>query len=519
MNSHRVGRVGGILVVAVAVSVVLAAAIAGPGAGAGRKPGVAAASGRPNIVFVLTDDLAWNLVTPRFMPHVMQLERQGETFQDYVVADSLCCPSRTSIFTGLFPHDSGVFTNQGTDGGYYAFTHHKPDLETRTFAVATKRAGYLNSMMGKYLNGYGEPVMTRHVPPGWSDWHVAGNAYPEFNYELNENGTVVHYGAGPPPAANAANYLTDVLAARARAFIDRAAGARKPFVIEVATFAPHSPFTPAPRNANDFRGLRAPRDPSFNAGNVNPPDWLGTRKQLTPSQVAKIDAEFRMRAQAVQAVDQLLAQVEAELAARGLAGNTYIVFSSDNGYHMGQHRLLPGKETAFDTDIRVPLIIAGPGVPQGRIVSKVVQNTDLYPTFVQLSGRTPRPTIDGHSLMPLLHPRRGGPPLKWPTVALIEHHGPSDVSDPDFENGEAGGNPAGYEAIRLSNRQLGNAVYVEYKRTRKREYYNIDQDPFERNNTYTRLSASKRAQLHHLLVGLEHCHGATACWFAADPQQ
>ena len=95
-----------------------------------------------------------------------------------------------------------------------------------------------------------------------------------------------------------------------------------------------------------------------------------------------------MRAQAVEAVDQLLAKVEAELAARGLARNTYIVFSSDNGYHMGQHRLLPGKETAFDTDIRVPLIIAGPGVPQGRIVSKVVQNIDLYPTFVQLSGRT-----------------------------------------------------------------------------------------------------------------------------------
>ena len=506
------------LVIAVVVGVVLAAVIAESGARAGPKPGVAAASQRPNIVFVLTDDLAWNLVTPKFMPNVTQLERQGETFLDYIVADSLCCPSRASIFTGLFPHDSGVFANQGTSGGYYAFTHHKPDLETRTFAVATQRAGYLNSMMGKYLNGYGDPAMTAHVPPGWSDWHVGGNAYSEFNYDLNENGTVVHYGAGPPPAANAANYLTDVLAARATAFIDRAASAHRPFVMEVATFAPHSPFTPAPRNASDFPGLGAPRDPSFNTNNVNPPDWLGTRKNLTRRQVAKIDEEFRMRAQAVEAVDQLLGKVDAELAARGLARNTYIVFSSDNGYHMGQHRLLPGKETAFDTDIRVPLIIAGPGVPQGRIVSNVVQNTDLYPTFVQLSGRTPSPAIDGQSLMPLLHPRRGGSPLKWPTVALIEHHGPSDVSDPDFENGEQGGNPASYDAIRLSNRQFGNVVYVEYKRTGKREYYNIDKDPFERNNTYKRLSTSRRSQLHSILLGLENCHGATACRAAADPQ-
>ena len=199
MNGRRIGRGRGILVVVVVVGVVLWGVIAGSGASAGHKRGVTTASGRPNIVFVLTDDLAWNLVTSRFMPHVMQLERQGETFRDYIVADSLCCPSRTSIFTGLFPHDSGVFTNQGAHGGYYAFTHHKPNLETRTFAVATQQAGYLNSMMGKYLNGYGEPTMTTHVPPGWSDWHVGGNAYPEFNYDLNENGTVVHYGAGPPP--------------------------------------------------------------------------------------------------------------------------------------------------------------------------------------------------------------------------------------------------------------------------------------------------------------------------------
>jgi N-acetylglucosamine-6-sulfatase len=184
---------------------------------------------------------------------------------------------------------------------------------------------------------------------------------------------------------------------------------------------------------------------------------------------------------------------------------------------MGQHRLLPGKETAFDTDIRVPLIIAGPGVPRGKVVSHVVQNVDLYPTFVQLAGSRPVGSVDGRSLLPLLH-RAAGAAVTWPTVALIEHHGPSDVSDPDFENGELGGNPSAYEAIRVSDPQLGNAVYVEYERTGKREYHNIDQDPYERDNTYKLLSASTRAWLHTTLTRLERCHTAAACWAAADPR-
>jgi N-acetylglucosamine-6-sulfatase len=487
-----------------------------PGLSVGAKPRTAVA--RPNIVFVLTDDLAWNLVTPRFMPHVVDLEKRGETFTNYFVSDSLCCPSRTSIFTGLFPHDSGVFTNTGKDGGYRAFTHHRPNLEMRTFAVALGRAGYSNSMMGKYLNGYGEPRMTRHIPAGWSDWHVAGNAYAEFNYALNEDGRVRHYGDAPPPAHNAANYLTDVLSARAVSFVEAAARAHKPFLLEVATFAPHNPYTPAPRNAHDFARLSAPRDRSFNAPNVNPPDWLGKRKRLTPGQLAMIDREFRKRAQAVEAVDRMLGRVEAEMTSRGIARNTYIVFSSDNGYHMGQHRLLPGKETAFDTDIRVPLIVAGPGIPAGKTVTNVAQNVDLYPTFLQIAGLRPPTAIDGHSLLSLLHPAPGTHPLSWPTIALIEHHGPDDVHDPDFENGELGGNPPAYEAIRLSNRQLGNAVYVEYTKTGQREYYNITRDPFERNNTYKSLSPHLRRQLHRTLVGLERCHSSIQCWKAGDRQ-
>ena len=163
------------------------------------------------------------------------------------------------------------------------------------------------------------------------------------------------------------------------------------------------------------------------------------------------------------------------------------MFSSDNGFHLGQHRLARGKQTAFDTDIRVPLIVAGPGVPHGRVVPDVVQNTDLYPTFVQLAGATPAAPVDGHSLVPLLHPGAGKP--DWRTVALVEHQGANDnPADPDFEGG--GSNPTTYEAIRISAKKLPGfrgpveAVYVEYKDAQKEiEFYDIPKDPYEHAST------------------------------------
>lgn len=469
---------------------------------------------RPNIVFILTDDLSWNLINKQFAPHIVQLEQRGESFDHYFVADSLCCPSRSTIFTGLFPHDTKVATNLPPDGGFQKFQ--SEGLDKKTYAVALQKSGYSTSMLGKYLNGYGDPKMnskTAPVPPGWSDWHVGNNTgYAEFNFLLNDNGTPNRYSGQD-------KYGVDVLNSDAQSFINRAAG--KPFAVEVATFAPHQPYTPAPRNANDFPGLKEPRDPSFNTNNVNPPAWLGQRRELGPKQVATIDASYRKRAQAVEAVDKLVADTEATLVADHLADNTYIVFSSDNGYHLGQHRLDRGKQTAFDTDIRVPLIVAGPGVPRGRVVSQVAQNVDLYPTFVQLAGGASSASIEGHSLVPLLHPSASTPP--WRTVALVEHHGGNDdPADPDFEGG--GSNPTTYNAIRISAAHLPGfsspveAVYVEYQdRAHEIEYYDIAADPFEQRNIANELTTAPRTQLHKILVGLEGCHTGAACWSAASP--
>jgi N-acetylglucosamine-6-sulfatase len=503
--------------VALAALALSAAAAAATFASAGA-PRAATAAARPNIVFILTDDLSWNLVNARYAPHIAALERSGETFRDYFVADSLCCPSRSTIFTGLYPHDTHVATNVGPDGGFGKFQ--AEHLDARTYAVALQAAGYRTSMLGKYLNGYGDPQMsaqTAPIPPGWTDWHVAnGTGYLEFNYQLNDNGVFHAYGSAPE------DYGVDVLDADARSFI-QGAGAG-PFAVEIATFAPHAPFVPAPRNANDFPGLREPRDPSFNAANSAPPAWLAPRKPIPASKVSVLDEDYRKRAQDVEAVDHLLADVEATLKAEHLDQSTYIVFSSDNGYHIGQHRLTRGKQTAFDTDIRVPLIVAGPGVPHGRTVTQVAQNVDLYPTFAALAGAKPAAGVEGRSLVPLLHPSGRTP--AWRTVALAEHHRITQkTGDPDFEEGGKSGNPTTYEAIRIRSPSLPgfhgpvDAVYVEYAdAAHEREYYDIANDPYERRNVAARLTAAQRSQLHSMLARYERCHGASACWAAGAPR-
>jgi len=483
----------GIVLLGVVVAVVLAAA-AVAGIGSSPPPVQAAATKRPNVVFVLTDDLSWNLV--RYMPNVERMRRRGLTFTRYFVTDSLCCPSRASIFSGRYPHDTGVFTNGGSDGGFQLF--YARGEERSTFGTSLQGRGYDTGMMGKYLNGY--LPRTLYVPPGWGEWDGAGNAYAEFNYNLNEDGRLVHYGQQP------ADYLTDVLANKGTAFINSAAAAHRPFALELATFAPHAPYTPAPRDAGDFPGLRAPRGPSFNRANLNAPSWLRAKRPLTPIQIARIDTTFRLRAQAVQAVDHLIARIEATLRARGLSRSTYLVFSSDNGYHMGEHRLMPGKQTAFDSDIRVPLIVVGPGAPRGRTDGRLVENIDLRPTFSRLGGGHVPRSVDGHSLVSLLQGRRV---RSWRSGVLIEHHGPDlDVTDPD-RPGRGSGNPTSYEALRIKG-----GLYVEY-RDGEREYYDLRRDPYERVNAIGRLSRRRRGQLHRMLVRLERCHGARSCWRAA----
>jgi arylsulfatase A-like enzyme len=464
-----------------------------------RPEGGPSIDGRPNVVFVLTDDLSMNLV--QYMPNVLGLEKAGTTFGNYTVTDSLCCPSRSSIFSGKFPHDTGVFTNTGADGGFNVF--HSRGEENNTFATALQRAGYRTAMMGKYLNGY-KPVNPLggdqpYVPPGWTEWDVAGNGYPEYNYNLNENHQVQHYGHTPD------DYLTSVLSGKASDFITSSAEAHAPFLLEVATFAPHAPYTPAPQDVDAFPALGAPRGPSFDTLPTAPPPWLANRAPLSAQQQSRIDTIFRKRVQDVQSVDRMIGSLESTLAKAGVANDTDIVFSSDNGYHLGEYRLPAGKMTAFDTDVHVPLVVAGPHIAPGRAVSDPVQNIDLCPTFEELGGAAVPADIDSHSLVPLL---AGRTEADWRTASLTEHHGPdTDPADPDSP-GKAGANPPTYNALRTIT-----YTYVEYQDGSK-EYYDRTNDPDELHNIVAQLPPARLADLHNALTATTNCHGQAACWNA-----
>ncbi|MDO8214110.1 sulfatase [Conexibacter sp. CPCC 206217] len=457
---------------------------------------------KPNIVFVLTDDLSWDLVD--YMPNVQQLRREGVTFSNYVVTDSLCCPSRASILTGKYPHNTGIFKNTGEDGGFLAFRAN--GQEQATFATALQGAGYRTALMGKYMNQY-SPGRVRdgdggpYVPPGWTDWQGIGNGYGGYGYRMARGSRVVHRGY------RARDYVTNVLRRDAVGFVASAVGAGQPFLLELSSFAPHTPATPAPRDRGRFADVRAPRTPAFDEADLSDkPAWLSGHGRLTPDQELRIDALFRKRVRSVQAVDRALGRIRVELERLGVARNTYVVFSSDNGFHMGQHRLTPGKLTAYDPDIRVPLVVAGPGVPVGTTVDDVTENVDLCPTFSELGGVPSPASVDGRSLVPFL---QGQPaPADWRQAALIEHRGAvTSPEDPDFPE-RGSGNPPTYEALRTKDK-----LYVEYA-DGERELYDRSVDPDELDNLADELPDAELEQWTADLDALRACSGI-ACRVAS----
>src|SRR3954447_20109471 len=256
-----------------------------------------AAPVKPNIVLVMTDDQDVSLVTQ--MPNLQALARQGATFTHAYYNDPLCAPSRATILTGLYDHNSGVTGN-----------HHRlfydAGLPARTVAVRLHAAGYRTGFVGQYLNEYPAPAPATYVPPGWDYWVArlgettteTWRSSTEFDYDLNDNGTVVHHGSAP------SDYATDVYRGKAVGFIKKAAADGVPFFVELATHAPHKPYTPAPRDAALFPALEAPRVPSFDEADVSDkPAYIRAKTRFNP---AAIDGYYRQRARSLQAVDDAL---------------------------------------------------------------------------------------------------------------------------------------------------------------------------------------------------------------------
>jgi arylsulfatase A-like enzyme len=457
------------------------------------------AAQRPNFVFVLADDLSSDLVP--YMRQVRALARDGTSFSRFVVTDSLCCPSRASIFTGRYPHSTGVIRNQPPDGGFDVF---HTIAERSTFATSLRAAGYRTALMGKYLNGYfpngvvdGRP---RYVPPGWTDWAVAGEAYKQFNYNL----LVASPGTAPQVVGyghHARDYLTDTISRRGRAFIGDAVRTGRPFMLELAPFAPHDPYKPAPRDRGRFPNLTVPRGELFDAPQLEgAPSWLPTRP-LSAGKIARLDRDFRKRVRSVQAIDRMLGAVRRQLRRLGVERSTYVIFGSDNGFHMGQRRLMEGKQGAWDHDIRVPLVVAGPRVPSDATVSQLASNVDLRPTFEELAGAPVPAQVEGRSLVGML--RTGFEP-SWRDATLIEHHGPPGKGDPD-EQGHLAGKPPSYNALRFAD-----ALYVKYDNAKTPpEYYDLVTDPYERRNVYPSLSPERQRELAVRLDAFHDCVGVS----------
>jgi N-acetylglucosamine-6-sulfatase len=447
----------------------LALAASSPRIASGATP-----SGRPNIVYIVTDDQ--DAASLAYMPRLRSLVAdQGVTFRNSFCTTSVCCPSQTSMLTGKYAHNHQIKFNIPPLGGFQKFK----DLggEHSTIATWLHDAGYRTGRVGKYLVGY--PVGSTHVPPGWDDWRSTYEGFsPYFNYSLNENGTVVPYGSTP------SDYLTDVLADKAVGFIDGAeANDEQPFFLVFSPNAPHSgasqngPPVPAPRHAGTFAHLSAPRPPSFNEADVSDkPPVIQALPLLSGAQITAIDQEYRARIEALQAVDEGIERVIQKLAQHGELENTYIVFTSDNGYHLGQHRFRNAKAQIYEEDIRVPLLVRGPGVPAGVTRDHYALNIDFAPTFAELGGATPTDFVDGRSLVPLL----GSAPVaqhEWRDDFLVELWRPAVQGGDEVralrtrDAFRSGPTPAPVGAP-------GPAIYAEYL-SGARELYDLTTDPYE----------------------------------------
>lgn len=457
----------------------------------------------PNILFILTDDL--DSVAAQTMEQANALiGAAGTSFKRHYVGVSLCCPSRVSTLRGQFAHNSGIIINDPPDGGFQG-TYIK-GIESSTVATWLQAAGYRTMLVGKYLNGYPDSAPSpNYIPPGWTEWYSPNGGYPyqEFNYTLNENGTTVPYGEAP------ADYLTDVIAAKANDFIRRSVQQHpdEPFFAYIATYAPHLPAIPAPRHADAFRGIKAPRSEAFNEADMSDkPSWLRDTPLLTKSEVADIDDQYRKRRQSLLAVDEMVKGLIDTLQATGQLDSTYVFFASDNGLHLGQHRLVSGKKSAYEEDILVPLMVRGPGVPVGRVVDALTANVDFAPTFAEIAAAVMPGFVDGRSLQPFL---RGKTPSKWRQAVLLAHKEPRlptptssgllEPPDPfdkgDLIIGDFGG-----------LRTADGRTYVEYA-AGDFELYSNEADPQQLANRYAEASSKTKASLAAWVAALSHASG------------
>lgn len=440
-----------------------------------------------NVVMILADDLDWKLFNE--IPRLVALKDKGMTFMNHTVVDSLCCPSRVTILRGQYVHNHKVISNlEATGGGWGTFKRlgeHRDNLP-----VWLSRAGVKTALYGKYLNEYPtRPGGLRYVPPGWDDWAVPvsrGDSYTGYSYTLNDNGTLLRYGTRPE------DFLNDVLNERAARFIQKT---NEPFFVYLSTYMPHKPFATADRHLGTHMDKVAPRTPAYNSFGENEPAWLAKYPRLNQERLNALDAVWRKRAQSAESVADSVEVVLAALEASGKDKETLVVVTTDNGFHVGEYRMPRGKRTPYATDVVVPMIVIGPGVPAGITVRDMTSTIDLAPTFNELLGARTPPWVDGRSFVPFL--ANGKAPENWRNAVLSESIGKTTRDDPDWLPFI----PPPFSALRTPR-----WMYVEYD-DGSRALYDQLTDPFELRNIVNSVDPAFVRQLSAQLAQLDRCAG------------
>ncbi|KAJ8917285.1 hypothetical protein NQ315_002302 [Exocentrus adspersus] len=378
------------------------------------------ASSSPNFVVILTDDQDLLLNGLKPMKKTLNLVADtGKVFLNAFVNTPICCPSRSTILTGKYAHNTGVFNNslEGNCAGAHWQEYHEPHSIA---AILKNSKNYTTFYAGKYLNQYGSKRTggVSRVPRGY-DWWIGlkGNSK-YYNYTLSINSTSTRF---------TNTYLTDLLSDYSMEFLSSKPVGR-PFFMVVATPAPHAPFIPADRHKGAFAGTKAVRTPSFNHTPVEK-HWIVRMPPIhLPVTVPNLDQVQKRRLESLLAVDEMVERIVKKLVALNELNDTYIIFTSDNGFHIGQFAQPWDKRQPYETDIRVPMLITGPNVPGKSLEEYPVTTVDIAPTVLDLAGVGIPEDVDGRSFKAqLLSPKQ----QMWEKVVLVEYWGEGNEATVD----------------------------------------------------------------------------------------
>ena len=476
-----------------------------------RRPSVTAesvvgANDRPNILVLMTDDMRNDDL--RFMPHVRELiGDQGVHFANMFSPQPLCCPARASFDTGLYSHNHHVWSHV-SPYGFRALD------DRQTLPVWLHGLGYDTAFLGKYLNGYGRQPKygrssLRYVPPGWTDWrgsidnrkhtggHLSGGTYRYFDTTLSNNGQLEPHDG---------EFQTHLYSRITQQLVRRESRSPNPFFAWISFTTPHSGTPkekddprPVPLDDGTVQVFQNPARPNYVKGRFDQrisripggddprdevakkPFFIRERSPITPLEESDVLEDYRQRVEALSVVDDEVANIMESLERSGELDNTYVVFTSDNGYFLGEHRMRQGKILPYDPSLRVPLMMRGPGIPAGQVRTDPFLMPDFAPTFLDAAGAAPRPGLDGQSMLPIARYGDRG----W-TRGILTETGPrvigEDVKESDnflVDDNELSVELQGsrYATLRFSiGVRTGRYLYVEHA-SHERELYDLKTDP------------------------------------------